>query len=186
MCTLYICVYTCVYVYIYVIIFTYIFIFVYIYTYIHVYMYIYVFSNVWMNASFYLSIYDSICIHISHLWVRIQIRTLSSVSFKASWIRTRRVLSFHYEHTSSKIMWVYKNPLVTDGRWLSGKCRSGMLQIGLLLHKFRRVVFLAEACTTRSSLYSGLYRDSLCCRLWLKSFSEGCIKSARDGLSDHG
>jgi len=60
----------------------------------------------------------------------IQLHKFSSVSFKASLLRTRRVLSFDYELTSSTIIPVYKNPSVTDR-----KSRSRMLQIGLLLSK---------------------------------------------------
>jgi len=121
--------YTHVYMYTYIHICMYICVHTYIYTCIH--MYLYVISYVCMHTSIYLSMYyESIWIHLSHMWIRIQIHKFSSVAFKASspWLRTRRVLSFDYEHMSSKIISMYKNPSVTD--W---KSRSRMLQIGLLL-----------------------------------------------------
>ena len=112
----------------------YMYTYLYSYTYIHICMYtcLYVFfSYVCMYKSICLSMYyESIWIHLSHMWTRIQIHKFSSVSFKASSLRTRRVLSFDYEYTSSKIIPVYKNPSVTD--W---KSRIRMLQMGLLLSK---------------------------------------------------
>jgi len=131
-CRIYVFIYACACIYIYIYMYMYIYTYLYSYTYIHIFMYTYVFvffSYVYMYKFIYLSMYyESIWIHLSHMWTRIQIHKFSSMSFKASSLRTRRVLSFDYEHTSSKIIPAYKNPSVTDS-----KSRSRMLQIGLLL-----------------------------------------------------
>ena len=93
----------------------YIYTYLYSYTYIHIYMYTYAFKYffICVYVYIYLSVGAWICQNslITH-WIRTQIHKFSSVSFKASWPRTRCVLSFEYWHTSSNIIQVYKNPSV--------------------------------------------------------------------------